>query len=201
MAYNYNLTQYVTGPTHRDGNSLDIVLSNLDNIYHTETKSTLPAANLSSDHYMILLHIRYYLSKPVKQHYLKYDFSNVQGDDMNQFFNQYNFTLALNSINTEFIWSYLKTAINCAVNFYVLQVHVNKANHPKWFNSTIRHKIKSLRTIRIQLARHPTESRKLKVTSLQNEIQHMVAEAKSTYESKLVLDYASTNTNKIFNKY
>ena len=41
MAYNYNLTPYVTGPTHRDGNTLDIVLSNLDNIYHTETNSTL----------------------------------------------------------------------------------------------------------------------------------------------------------------
>ena len=180
-----------------DGNTLDIVLSNLDNIYHTETKSTLPA-NLSSDHYMVLLHIRYYLSKPVKQHYLKYDFSNVQWDDMNQFFNQYDFTLALNSSNTEFIWSYLKTAINSAVNLYVPQVHVNKANQPKWFNSTIRHKIKSLRTIKRQLARHPTESRKLKVTSLQNEIQHMVAEAKLTYESKLVLDYASTNNSKIF---
>ena len=111
---------------------------------------------------------------------------------MNQFFNQYDFTLALNSSNTEFIWSYLKTAINCAVNLYVPQVHVNKANHPKWFNSTIRHKIKCLRTIKRQLARHSTESKKLKVTSLQNEIQHMVAEAKSTYESKLVLDYAST---------
>ena len=143
MAYNYNLTQYVTGPTHRDGNTLDIVLSNLDSIYHPETKSTLPA-NLSSDHYMVLLHIRYYLSKPVKQHYLKYDFSNVQWDDMNQFFNQYDFTLALNSSNTEFIWSYLKTAINSAVNLYVPQVHVNKANQPKWLNSTIRHKIKSL---------------------------------------------------------
>ena len=108
---------------------------------------------------MMLLHIRYYLSKPVKQHYIKYDFSNVQWDDMNQFFNQYDFTLALNSSNTESIWSYLKTAINCAVNLYVPQVHVNKANHPKWFNSTIRHKIKNLCTIKRQLARHPTESK------------------------------------------
>ena len=148
---------------------------------------------------MILLHIRYYLSKPVKQHYLKYDFSNVQWDDMNQFFNQYNFTLALNSSNTEFIWSYLKTAINSAVNLYVPQVHVNKANQPKWFNSTIRHKIKSLRTIKRQLARHPTESRKLKVTSLQNEIQHMVAEqpmSQSLYLTMLALIIA-----KFFNTF
>ena len=112
---------------------------------------------------------------------------------MNQFFNQYDFTLALNSSNTDFIWSYLKTAINCAVNLYFPQVHVSKANHPKWFNSTIRHKIKSLRTIK----RQQDILRKLKVTSLQNEIQHMVAEAKSTYESKLVLDYASTYNSKI----
>ena len=37
MAYNHNLIQNVTDSTHRDGNTLDIALSNLDGIQHLET--------------------------------------------------------------------------------------------------------------------------------------------------------------------
>ena len=49
-----------------------------------------------------------------------------------------------------------------------------------------------------QLARHPTEGGKLKVANLQSELQRMIAEAKSDYESRLALNYAHTNNNKIF---
>ena len=38
----------------------------------------------------------------------------------------------------------------------------------------------------------------LKVASLQEELQSMIAEAKSEFESNLVLTYAHTNSNKIF---
>ena len=42
MAYNHNLIQHVTGSTHRDGNTLDIALSNLDSIQHLETYAVFP---------------------------------------------------------------------------------------------------------------------------------------------------------------
>ena len=65
---------------------------------------------------------------------------------MNEFLAQYDFTLALNSSNTEFISLYLKTAINTALTLFVPQISVKVTNQPKWFNSFIRHKIKCLRT-------------------------------------------------------
>jgi len=45
-------------------------------------------------------------------------------EDMNQFLNQYDSTLALNSNNTEFIWLYLKTALNSALNLYGPRISV-----------------------------------------------------------------------------
>lgn len=156
MAYNHNLIQHVTGSTHRDGNTLDIALSNLDSIQHLETYASLPS-NLSSDHYMITFLIEYTFSKPAMKCKSKFDYNKTNWEDMNQFLSQYDFTLALNSNNTEFIWLYLKTAINSAINLYVPQVSIKKTNQPRWFNSIIRHKIKCLRTMKRQLVRHPTE--------------------------------------------
>ena len=115
---------------------------------------------------------------------------------MNQFLNQYDFTLALNSNSTEFIWLYLKTAINSALNLYVPKISVKKSNQPIWFNSNVRHKIKCLRTAKKLHARHPTESKRLKVIDLQRELQQMISDAKHDYESNLALNYA--HNNKIF---
>jgi len=55
-----------------------------------------------------------------------------------------------------------------------------------------------LRTSKTQLARHPTERKRLKVFSLQNDLQLSTAKAKSDYESNLALNYTHTNNNKIF---
>ena len=117
---------------------------------------------------------------------------------MNQFLNQYDFTLALNSNNAEFIWLYLKTAINSALNLYVPKISVKKSNQPIWFNTNVRHKIKCLCTAKKQHARHPTECKQLKVIDLPRELQRMISDAKHDYESNFTLNYARNNNNKIF---
>jgi len=110
--------------------------------------------------------------------------------------NQYDFILPLNSNNTEFIWLYVKTAINSALNLYVPKIPVKESNQLKWFNSTICHKIKCLCTAKRQFARHPTEGNRLKV-DLQKDLQQKITDAKHGYESNLALNYAHTNSNKI----
>jgi len=117
---------------------------------------------------------------------------------MNYFLSQYDFTLALDSNNTEFIWFYLKTALNSALNLYVPKISIKESNQPKWFNSQIRHKIKCLCTSKRQLKRHPTERNRLKVTNLQTDLQLTISKAKSDFESNLALNYANSNNNKIF---
>ena len=125
----------------------------------------------------------------------RFDYNNANWEDINLFLSQYDFKLALNSNNPEFIWLYLKTALNSALNQYVPKISVKKSNQPRWFNVSIRH---SLRTSKRQLAKYPTESKRLKVANLQSELQLMIAEAKSDYESSLASNYAHMNNNKFF---
>jgi len=80
----------------------------------------------------------------------------------------------------------------------VSKISVKKSNQPIWFNSNVHHKIKCLRTAKKQHARHPTESKRLKVIDLQRELQQMISDAKHDYESNLALNYAHNNNNKIF---
>ena len=197
VIFGLNLIQCITGPTHRAGNTLDIALSNINGLQYIETCTNLPP-NLSSDHYLIKLLINHVLSIPTKICIQRLDYNKVNWEDMNQFLIEYDFTLALNSKNVEFIWLYLKTAINSALNLYVPKISIKESNHPKWFNPTIRHKIKCLRTAKRQLVRHPTERKRLKVEDLQRELQQMITEAKHDYETNLALNYAHINSNKIF---
>jgi len=95
---------------------------------------------------MIKLLIDHVLSKPTEAHKQGYDYNGTNWEDMNQFLSQYDFTLALNSNNSEFIWLHLKTASNSALNLYVPRISVKESNQPRWFNPEIRHKIKSLCT-------------------------------------------------------
>ena len=76
VAYFLNLTQRISGPTHRAGNTLDIVLSNIDSLQHTNTYTVLPS-NLSSDHYMLTLYFEQVLCKPTKTHRQWYNYNNV----------------------------------------------------------------------------------------------------------------------------
>ena len=67
-----------------------------------------------------------------------------------------------------------------------------------WYNFVICHKIKCLRTLKRKHNNHPTDATKLKVTKLQDELQLLIAEAKSEYQSNLALTYAYSNSYKIF---
>ena len=80
---------------------------------------------------------------------------------------------------------------------FVPKIPLEESNQPKWYNSTIRHKIKCLRTSKRQLNRYPNARKKSQVTNLQNETQQLIAQAKTDCETRFVLSYAHTNSNKI----
>ena len=75
-------------------------------------------------------------------------------------------------------WTYIKTAINSSIDQFIPKFPVKHAHQPKWFNSTIRHKIKCLRTLKRKYFNCPTDRTKVKLTNLQEEIQLMIVEAK-----------------------
>jgi len=82
--------------------SIDIALTNFDNLRHTDTLTSL-LTDLSSDHCMISLLIEHTLSKPTTTHKQRLDYKNANWEDMNHFLSQYDFTLALNLSLSGFI--------------------------------------------------------------------------------------------------
>ena len=197
LSFNLNLSQLVVGPTHCAGNTLDVVLANFDDLCHIGTYKDLPAG-LTSDHYIIILSIEQSIHKRAKINTVKFDYNHANWDDINLFLYHYDFTLALSSNNTEFIWSYIKVAITSAMNLFIPKVSITGSDQPKWFTPTIRHEINCVRTLKRQLNNHFTESKRLKLMSLQSELQHMIARAKSDYETNLALTYSHSNNNRIF---
>jgi len=84
------------------------------------------------------------------------------------------------------------------MNLFIPKVFISETHQPKWFNSTIQHKINCIRTLKRQLNNHSTDSKRLKLTVLQRELQQMIARAKSDYKTNLALTYAHSNNNRIF---
>ena len=76
VVHGINLTQIITGPTHCTGNTLNIVLSNINGLQHTDTCTNFPP-NLSSDHYLLQLYINHVFIKPTKTDVQRLDYSRA----------------------------------------------------------------------------------------------------------------------------
>ena len=68
MAYDLNLLQLTSSPTHQAGNILDVILTNYDYCQNIGKQSDLPRG-LSSDHYII----SFYFQPPEQHHNLAAD--------------------------------------------------------------------------------------------------------------------------------
>ena len=95
VVHGLNLTQIITGPTHHAGNTFDITLMVFNILihvltFHPTSHPTIICCNFTS-------------IMPPQKHIQRLDYSKANWDGMNQFLNQYDFTLALSSNNTEFI--------------------------------------------------------------------------------------------------
>ena len=150
---------------------------------------------------MITLLIDHSSNRRTRVYKQKFDYNNTSWDDMNEFFTQYDFVLALNSSNTEFIWLFLKTAINSAFNLFVPKIPVKESNQPRCIGLT------QLFVMKLSVSIPPKDNlqdtllpgKDLKqLYSLQNKLQQMITEAKADYETNLALSYAHMNSNKIF---
>jgi len=126
LAFDYNLTQLVTGPTHCAGNTLDIALTNFDGIDHVDTIIDLPP-NLSTKHYMVVLTIDHTVPKHSNSSTtLRLDYNCANWESMNEFLYHYEFNLALSSSNTGPLSKQLSTAPQISL-FQSLQsnTHIN----------------------------------------------------------------------------
>ena len=102
---------------------------------------------------------------------------------MNQYLSSFNFDEYLQSNDVEFIWSQPKFAIYDTLNLFVPKFQIKSNISPKWITPTIRHKLHCVHTLRRQCTSHPTENNKAKLKNIEHDLQLLMNEAKSSYES------------------
>ena len=70
--------------------------------------------------------------------------------------------------------------------------------NPQWFNSSIRHQINCLKTLRRKNRYHPSPLKSSKIKQLEEQLQKGISSAKSEFESQLLLSLHSCGSSKVF---
>ena len=117
---------------------------------------------------------------------------------MNIFFANYDFRPCFASQDVDYIWSYLKNAICCAIKMFVPRFHLKSKQQPKWFTSSIRHNLNRTRSFRKAYRNAPTQTNRNKLEEAEKKLQILMKEAKLNYEATLVQQFSYSNNSRIF---
>ena len=151
FCYNKNSVQLIGNPTHQQGNILHIILTNSpDRLVNIMVD--LMFCSAYSDHFLITLDIltshTYSHSHPV----ISSPFYHLSRADMGElacYLLEYSFlSHSTDPLDIHFVWSDIKQGILTACELFVPRVHMTSKCSPPWFNSTIRHLQKKIRTLR-----------------------------------------------------
>ena len=92
-----------------------------------------------------------------------------------------------------------KMIIYDAMHLFIPKIKINPSGNPKWFTTSIRHRLNCLHMLRWKFIKHPTEHVALKISTLENDSNLQMAHAKSDYETNLINTYAPKMLQKYIN--
>ena len=120
---------------------------------------------------------------------------------MNSFLFYYNFQPCLIAQDVKYIWNYIKEAVHHAIKLYVpsIQLKSQQQQQLKWFTPNIRHNLHCLHTLRRFYHRAPSPVIKTNLEDTEERLQHLIEEAKSHYETKLIEQFAHSTALEYFN--
>ena len=180
LAYDLNLSQLVSNSTHKASNLLDVILTNTEVFYDIQTLPNFPSG-LYSDHLIIVFSTNTQIQKVYTSSKLVFNYAAADWDSMNLYLSHYNYYPCLLSQDVEFIWDYIKTAIHNASNLYIPKSRSKAQRQPTWFNSSIRHQLHCIHTLRWKHTKQPTTSNKIKLDTAEHELQQLMIQEKANY--------------------
>ena len=199
FVFEMSLSQLVMEATHIKGNILDLVLTNVENsICELSIDTSHPLVH--SDHHSITFRINSVLphpKSPSKRYY--FDYSKADFDSLCDYLLDIDFEDCFHSDDVESVWSTIKSTILNAMNLFIPKLPRRSHNHPKWFNSVVRHRINCIRTLRKRCLQHPTPYTHSKLKNLENLLQKDLIAEKSTYEKNLIESCSKGQSSKNFN--
>ena len=145
--------------THRQGNILDLVLTNIQDSIHSLTVLNRNHQLTSSDHYPITFVLCHSVISPTHNSptYF-YDFTKGDYEGLSHFLANCDFSDCYNSDNVEFIWFIIKGYIISAIKLYIPKVEVRSHQYPKWFTAHLQHQVKCLQTLQRKIKKYFTLS-------------------------------------------
>ena len=165
------------------GNILDLVLTS-DNIQISDLSFNHPGSIINSDHFLISFNLNYEGSQSVvnKIRYVL-DYTKADWDGLCSHLHYADFSMCFQSNDIEFVWSTVKSIIHEAMSRYIPKVKLNTYRNPPWFNSSIKHYLNCLRTLRKKYKRNPSESKMKKIVCCEVALQKEMSSAKSLYKT------------------
>lgn len=188
-----NLVQLVHNPTHRLGNTLDLVFSNCPEL----VKGTWVDDRTPSDHFLVNFTVQYSFHHPsltVSRCIPCYSRADLLGLDNYLMDTDFSVLEAIQNIDD--LYSYFSSAISSASQYFIPTVVVPNNPSPPWFNSDIRHILNKIHSLRRSLKRKSTTciGQENKMARLEEELAAKIASSKERYLLGLVNDFCHNPT-------
>ena len=196
LLYDNNLTQLVLSPTHKGGNTLDLIITNSEGLI---SSIKVEEANNYSDHFMINFAVCDNVHLPKCSKFsIVHDYTNADFEGMCSFLLDHDFSDFIKSNNIDDLWFYLKHLLMEAVDMFLPKARVSNSSSPKWFTPDIRHSINRLRYRRRKLMKNPSRQAQAAIVDEEQHISKMIEAARALWERKLVDDFAGSSNHKIY---
>ena len=190
LVFSQNLKQFVLCSTHIHGNTLDLVLSNTEELIGDLQVDSSICLDYS-DHYLISfpIFVTYSRAKPVRHLIFHYSRADLEG--LYSFFEDYDFSPLFATPDINCLWSQLKVSLTEARNTFVPSSYVRARTYPPWFTPEIHHQINCIRTAQQRLRHCPSDSLRSCLSHLESSLVSLISVARSAYELSLLDSFPS----------
>ena len=194
LTHSANFIQLITEPTHKLGNTLDLVLTNAPHrIQNLHIDNTLCSQH--SDHFLISANVlnssQNARSMGNNQYILLY--SKADFASMEHFLDSAsNAYISANLDNVEHAWSILKQMLTDGCDQFIPKFKVPLKPTPRWFNSNIRHLLNRTHTLRRIHKKKPTSNNYKKLLHMETCLQASIEASRDEYLQRIVSLFQAT---------
>ena len=153
------MTQHVDGPTHINGNVLDLVITRDDEMVESVT---MEGRLGKSDHEMILTRLKTRFTKETRSVFMR-DYSKANYREMRARAKSVNWSREMDGRDVEECWTFFKGFLDEVVNEYVPLKRKKGKSAPPWMNKEIKMAIKEKKKAWDEWKRRKGESEKKRV--------------------------------------
>ena len=200
FVFSNGLVQLVTEATHIKGNTLDLVLTNIPDVFMNVSVNSINHI-INTDHLLISFTLKNYSvslsSSQKKSHYIM-DYNNMDLDGLCDYLLDFDFSSILALRDVEETWSSLKSVLTTALDLFVPKKKVPSKKSPVWFNSSIRHHLNRVHTLRRKVKSVHSDNNCKKLVAEEQLLKDLMQKSRDEYEYNLVHSYAKNKDNKIY---